>query len=754
MSRDVFKFITKREFETVVFSQSEERYSGVTQPSILPCPNRFCIDAARNMNIERWDSLDLDVKFALANLAGNTARFFTVMPSLEGKIRHLKKYDRQDQAPPRAVQDAFSRVLDEFPRVEFDEDYLLACDGISHVEAFRERWSHLMLKGAGVEGERFFGKPVKKQDFLSHPLAESVLEEAMGDALAGSFRAQPMRAAGRAKVLPQSELLNSYSDPNGSTIDRLIWISPPTSLHVSTPGAKTMSRRLSAAAVSSYGLSPFYGGAQRMYERFGYCGSVQPTGVRKALSDPVISSQERHLYVVALKKHRKYFIRSLFGMGSDVKRMDSSMREWWIKRWAEPAYRDAAKLDEFQKKHMTSALVDCHCGGTLAMEADLLASVPEGATTGSCGISTLESTYRWIGDLLGVTLNLQWEVIRHLRKLGRSGQAVPDRVVNLADPSGRNFLYSERVAVRPENHTRELSAESDARLRQRILASSRGRRPGRAPSLAFWPLVGPETPLFEHLLPIVAYYHNCLVNGDDDWNTFPLLEMVPEGQILDILSAEGRCRILTNRPKVGALPRLVIGTERMTSAFGRLRLPTVLNADKGIEGRGIRTFLFNSMKPVWSAFDGAFSFAINGISSRAHYESFSHPDDMIRSATHSALRMIGLVLLSPDPRHYQMCQALYDEIVAQARIPIMNGRMDISAHLEKEAKRTLYSLLSKTAPDSVHKTELQEGWARFPMYSEVLILHGFNRSALFLDGVESFSPSLLISQGFPIDPDW
>merc|ERR1711933_211798 len=125
--------------------------------------------------------------------------------------------------------------------------------------------------------------------------------------------------------------------------------------------------------------------------------------------------------------------------------------------------------------------------------------------------------------------------------------------------------------------------------------------------------------------------HNCMVNGDDDWNTFPLLELVPRDQIFQILTTEGRCQLLENTPKRRALPRRIIGSESMSRAFRSLRLPTELNAEKGIEGRGIRMFLFNSMKPVWSAFDGSFSFSISGVSPITNFEAFSHPDDKIRN---------------------------------------------------------------------------------------------------------------------------
>jgi hypothetical protein len=676
------------------------------------------------------------------------------MPSLEGKIRHLKKYDRNDEPPDSMVREAFAKTLDFFPQAEPDDAYLLDCSRSSHVEAFGTRWDHVKWKGAGVEGERLYKKPVKKQHFLDHPNAEAILQDAMGDALVGGFQPQPMRAAGRAKVILQEKLLESFDKPSGATIDRLIWISPPTSLHVSTPGAKTMSKRLHQASVSSYGLSPFRGGAQEVFERFGYCGSRLPIGVRKTISDPVIGSEERRLYVQALKKHRPYFVQKMFGMGSDVERMDSSMRRWWIETWANPAYKDFTSLDDDEKLHMTKALVDCHCGGRLAMEADIMAEVPEGASTGAIGVSTLESTYRWIGDLLGVALNLQWEVVRHMRRLARSGQAVPDCVVNLAGLDDLDFLRSERVAVRPENRTEALSGDAEERLRRRVLASKVGSG-RRSPRLAFWPAMGPGTPLFEKLVPIAAFYHNCLVNGDDDWNTFPLLEMVPKDQIFNILTTGGRCQLLRdNVPKKSSLPRLVIGTKSMTKAFESLRLPTRLSAEKGIEGRGIRSFLFNSMKPVWSAFDGAFSFAIHGASPSSDFESFSHPDDKVKSPTHSALRLVGLSLLSPDPRHYQLSKCLFDQIVKNGNIPIINNKMDISAHLAKEAQKSLYNVLSKMAPDTQLKIDLKSGWTRFPTYSEVLTLHGFHRSACFLDGIEDFDPQKLIEVGFPKDPAW
>jgi len=791
--RAILRYIDSKGFVHIKFEKAPAniRSEGVIMPSAHPCPDRSIIDAIRQMDLVRWSSLSDGSKVALAMAGCNPNFLCTVLPSFEGRLRHLEKYDRSDPPPPDHILEFFRDTYAAFPRGEPDVEYFRMIEETSHVEAFRERWAHVLHKSSGIDGEKIFGASATKAQFLDDPGAEHVLGHAMHTAKVGCFTAELMRAAGRAKVMPQDKFIGlidswlkarkswrarqpdegladlwdseeeeepSDDDPSVArlttepgvpvqTMDRLIWISPPSSLHVATPGARTLARSVREAQISTYGQTPFRGGAQRTYRQYGYLGAYKPTHMQVVLSG--IAKHERTAYYRALERDRDYHVRYLFGMGSDVQRMDSSMRKWWIQIWGQNAYADFP-MDEEERRNWSQALIEAHCGGKLALDGKLVANVEEGATTGAVGVSGLESTYRWISDLLGVTFNLAMEIVRQLRRSYRRGRRVDQRTADLAGRNhGLSWLKSECVGVHPSDRPNQLGEEEVSRRVRRHNAC----RDASRPRYALYPPVGPGSPLFEALRPIVAFYYNTIANGDDDWNTFPLLEYIRLEDLPSILDPGARMRWLSSPPIIRETPQAIISNERMERAATMLRLPTLLNKEKGVEGRGLKTFMLNSMRPVWSQFDRAYTFYIESSCLARGLEGLTHPDDRIKSPAHTVLRLVGLVFNHPDPRVYQIYRALADELAERHGLRTPAGLLNVTEHLNREKSNTLYNVMGPGSVGFAYATELREGRVRFPEYHEVLEHHGLARSAAHVRAHGIGDVDQLIAMGFPHE-DW
>jgi len=773
--QSIMDYVRTKNFENIVFEESPDdiRFDGIQAPTARPCPDGALIDGIRQMSIERWSKLHLTSQIALAKAGCNPNFMCTVLPSFEGRLRHLKKYDRNDPPPPPNVRKFFSDIYSLYPRGEPDVEYFQAIDEGSHVEAFRERWSHVLHKSAGVDGEKLCGCSASKAAFLDEEGSEAILAHAMQSARQGCFFPELMRAAGRAKVMTQDGFVNivedwlgdrergrqaaqTDSEPEGEpnpvprassgeeakTMDRLIWISPPSSLHVSTPGARTLSRGVKEAQVSTYGISPFRGGAQKLFQSFGYLGPYTPTYMQRVLSG--IGRSERNTYNQALQRDRAYHNTSLFGMGSDVRRMDSSMRQWWIQIWGQDAYQDFP-LGEIEKENLSQALIDVHCGGKLAMDGKLTAEVNEGATTGAVGVSTLESAYRWNSDLLGVTFNLQREIVNQLRRTSKRGGRVDERTADLAGRDhGLSWMKSERVEYHPSNRPIQLGEREIQRKLQRFALN----KTFRQPRFSLYPPLGPGTPLFDALLPIVGFYYCTVANGDDDWNTFPLLEYVKLDELPSILDPCARLRWLASSPKTRQTPEKIISNQKMEEAATMLRLPTVLNSEKGVEGRGLESFLLNSLHPLWSDFDKSYSFFIESTRLKDGLLGLTHPDDVIRSAAHSVLRLVGLVFNHPDPRVYEIYEALANDLADRHDLHLSGGYLNVADHLAKEKHNSLYHVMGPGSIGSDYVTELKEGKVRFPKYHEVLEHHGFSASADYVRN-NLYTVEQLLELGFP-----
>lgn len=773
----VMSYVDSKKFSNIVFERASGDIcaSGIECPCAKPCPDSALIDAVRQMSLERWSSLHLDSQIALALASCGPNHLCTVLPSFEGRLRHLQKYDRSDELPDEEVLRFFSRIFFHFPRGAPDVEYFEAINETSHVDAFRQRWSHVLNKSSGIDGEKLCGQAASKAVFLDTPGSEALLSIAMASAKDGTFYPELMRAAGRAKVMTQESFIEitrswlneryinhsrffSDSDdefeetvddfvPQGAqsevkTMDRLIWISPPTSLHVSTPGARTLSRGVKEAQISTYGVSPFRGGAMKLFRSFGYLGAYHPTNMQVALSN--IKKHERTKYYRALERDRDYHVSHLFGMGSDVRRMDSSMRRWWIEIWGRDAYRDFP-MSEREKRNLSKALIDAHCGGQLALDGRLIATVKEGATTGAVGVSTLESTYRWISDLLGVTFNLQKEIVNQLRRSFRKGQKVDELTADLAGRThGLSWLRAKRVDYHPSNLIGRLG---DEEVQRRFNLHSLNLRCSD-PKYALLPRLGPGTDLFEELLPIVAFYYCTVANGDDDWNTFPLLEYVRLDELPSILDPSVRSRWLASTPKLRETPMKIISNKKMEEAFAMLKLPTKLNSEKGTEGRGLESFLLNSMHPIWSDYDKSYTFFIESSRLKTGLQGLTHPDDVIRTPAHTVLRMVGLVFNHPDPRVYEIYKSLVYELAEMHGLWTHDGFLNVNKHLDKEKTNSLYNLVGPGSAGSPFATELREGRVRFPEYSEVLEHHNLYKSAEFVRNNE-YTVQLLLDLGFP-----
>jgi hypothetical protein len=476
------------------------------------------------------------------------------------------------------------------------------------------------------------------------------------------------------------------------------------------------------------------------------------------LSSKAVIAAERREYQIAMFVARHWMLENLFGSGTDVKRMDSSMRAWYIKMWSNTYENDTLTPDELN--HARENLFTAHCGGELYLDENLCADVPEGATTGAAGVSTLESTYRWATDLLGVVLNVQliilWELKylakadrrrSNLRKLLRKIDRTSDTVDGLACREvGTDWLLAKRCFDHPTGQLAPVSRRMILRC-NRILMG--GRR--RASDDAVFPPCGPGTALFDALLPIVAHYYHNVVNGDDDWNTFPLAHFIPDMEWHKILDPEVRCAWLRRGPSSlhQGMARRVVGQTSMSKAFQRMRLPTKLNEEKGVEGEGLHVFCFNSMRPVVDGF-GNWTFAIKGMTMEDEFRAISHPDEQVKHPIHTCLRLIGLSLLNPDPRCYELTRSIYEDVLVRHDLPLIDGLLDLSAYEEfcnKEKSNSFYHLSFE--PDHELYTSLNSGKVGFPSYDKILALHGLPRQHY---GTGSTEERLL--GGAPRSPGW
>jgi hypothetical protein len=469
----------------------------------------------------------------------------------------------------------------------------------------------------------------------------------------------------------------------------------------------------------------------------------------------------------------------LFGSGTDVMRMDSSMRAWFIATWSQTYKNGTLSPDELANARKN--LFNAHSGGDLLLDASVKVEVPEGATTGAAGVSTLESTYRWATDLLGVVLNVQLIILKELKYLAKSGKtgtmsgslplkgaakgarschghATLGSVEGLACREvGTGWLSHKRCVHHPRGQLAPVSP------RQVLVCNSiiRRQHEGRAckSNLAMYPPVGPGSALFDALLPIVAFYYHNIVNGDDDWNTFPLAHFIPDGEWHKILDADTRIFWLQrgrNEPGTRSaylrqgLAHKVVGQQHLAQAFERMRLPTKLNISKGVEGYGLSAFCFNSMRPVSDSF-GNWSFAIKGMTMEEEFRSITHPDEKIRNPVHSCLRLIGLSLLNPDPRSYELVSTLFRDLVDRYDLELdRDGKLNITAHLEqcKHEKSNTFYHLGFIDNDELY-ADLLKGKIAFPSYEKVLSLHGFP-THLYATG----STQEKLDAGAPLSPGW
>jgi hypothetical protein len=276
-------------------------------------------------------------------------------------------------------------------------------------------------------------------------------------------------------------------------------------------------------------------------------------------------------------------------------------------------------------------------------------------------------------------------------------------------------------------------------------------RSGSSGNDAMFPPVGPGTALFDALLPVVAYYYHNVVNGDDDWNTFPLAHFIPDLEWHRILDADARCEWLRRKNKClrQGQARKVVGQTSMSQAFERMRLPTLLNEEKGVEGEGLEVFCFNSMRPVVDSF-GNWTFAIKGMTMEDEFRAISHPDEQVRHPLHTCLRLVGLSLLNPDPRCYELTRAIYDDIIVRYGLRLEGDKLDLSAHLDlcrKERGNSFYHLSFE--PDDELYAQVQSGFVSFPSYEKILALHGLPRHHY---GTGSTEQRLL--SGAPRSPGW
>lgn len=714
-------------------------------------PDAYLADSVRNIPSTIRTDLHDDVCYALSVISASGSFFGTAAPSILGQTIHLSKYDRNDVPPPLVVRKIIRRLLHILP-VGDPANYIERCRTIGHVAAFRERWHHVLDKSAGVCAEILFGRPENKGTYLYHDQAEDILASVLESSLLGIQPRFPMRAGGRGKPMLRAHFVDALFDPTNS-IDRLIWVTGIRGLHMVTDATTRLSSGLKQSGVASYGLSPFKGGAAALYSRFGYLGPPRIARMARCLSYSVIHRPERDAYNAAMFTHQPWMTENLFGSGTDVKRMDSSMRAWYISMWSS-LYTNSS-LNPQQLNFARKNLFHAHNGGDLFLDERLCASVPEGATTGAAGVSTLESTYRWATDLLGVVLNVQLLVLKELKYLSRVGRL--GEPVSSIDPQsdGVNGLSCREVGTgwltrkRCFHHPRGQLAPAS---RSRIARCNSILKRGSSFDGALYPPIGPGSALFEALLPIVAYYYHNIVNGDDDWNTFPLAHFIPKHEWHKILDPESRLRWLKNKRTTNlsqGLAHKVVGQASMSEAFERMRLPSKLNIEKGVEGEGLRAFSFNSMRPV-SDSAGTWSFAIKGMTMEDEFRAVSHPDEKVTSPIHTCLRMVGLSLLNPDPRCYELLRTIYFDILERHCLEHVEGTLDLSGYLElcrKEKSNSFYHL--SFIKDDPIIADLDKGHIKFPSYEQVLILHGFPRH-LYSEG----SIGKRLRNGAPQSPGW
>lgn len=729
---------------------------GVVSAHLLPFPDTFVANCIRNMPLDERKILHEDCIVMMQVMSESGSSFGTANPCLVGQAIHLSKYDRSDPPPPARIQKAITRFMRILP-LGRPSGYYEQCRREGHVETFKQWWGHVLDKSAGVCGEIKFGKAVNKGTYLCHEDAEDTLDEVLEESLLEELPRFPMRAAGRGKPLPRKDYIDALFDIT-SSIDRLIWISGVRALHVVTDATTRLSRGLKAAGVASYGLSPYYGGASAIFARFGYLGSPRPTHMAKKMSRGVVTTEERRIYARFMDERQDWMVNHLFGSGTDVKRMDSSMRAWYIEAWAKMYKNDGLTHEElrFARRNLFLA----HSGGDLLLGGRICAEVPEGATTGAAGVSTLESTYRWATDLLGVVLNVQLHILQELKYFSRIGKrrglpygpSVIAPGVNTVDglachEVGTGWLNKRNRCFR--NPRGQLEPVS-----RRMVHVARMIKLGRGRNVALFPPTGPGTALFEALIPIVSYYFHCIVNGDDDWNTFPLGHLIPTNEWHLLLSADARMRWL-NDGKDKACPlgqgsvREIIGQVRLSEAFARMRLPTILNEAKGVEGEGLACMCFNSMRPVVDGF-GNWSFAIKGMTGEDEFRAITHPDEKITRPEHSCLRLIGLALLNPDPRAHELLLSMYQSIIRENNLILVDGKLDLTSHMEhcrKEKNNVFYHLGFEEGEEL--NEQLRSGKIAFPLYSRVLSLHGLP-TELYSTG----STSQMLQNGAPRSPGW
>jgi len=623
--------------------------------------------------------------------------------STEGKLRHLERFDRSDAPPSQEVIGFIKdRLFPLLPSCKRDRTILprfLSNRREEVVGLFTENFP--LSKSAGYEAEVLLGGYGSKKDFLEHPDGPEVLIKARDQALkTPHFDPAPMRAAGRAKILTARKWEAAFgSSPEGlkPTIDRLIWISPPSSLFVSIPGVRSAEKALFESGLSTIGRTPFYGGFAKDYFKFhGYTTwdqGDQPLSSRRFCPKLQEFRKEIHHNLresVQLEWRKKKLRARCWGFGSDAARMDSSMREWWVKLWADWASSSVGPFPQLESNY-AAALLKAHCGGRLAMDGGVMAHVPEGASTGALGVSNLESLSRAFFDLIGVTRRLQREVLNSCKYfLSR----------------GRDVMIPPAVADLSQCLTRRRTAKSSQ--------------------------LGPGTPFFDRLFAVVLEFCRLRTNGDDDWLTSPLFTRMRGGRSqaahlerLSLLIPENLAEIARRPPRDHNFAMRVLNRWAISREHSELELPVRLNPEKGSQGPLAADYNMNSSRPLISKLTGAISCYNKNLTYEEDYVALTHPDRTMMVPEHSALRLASLCTLSPDPHTYSLISLLFQAVVALHEVDLDSIPLDLE---QREANGTLYQLREAGAVDLVlNQGDQPDSFKmRFPSYSDVLRLHGLN----------------------------
>jgi len=689
-------------FRTIQFTKlNDNLYRGITPPVSVTCPDFFgSMTASKLSALFGRDSIFAD---AFRTVSTNRFRYVMAKSSTEGKLRHLERFDRNDPPPPPCVIDFIKdRLFPLLPRCRADPAILrkfLSSESSDLIGLFSDNFP--LSKSAGYEAELLLGKPGSKKEFVEHPEGSKILARARDQALASrGFCPAPMRAAGRAKILTARKweaAFDSIKSELKPTIDRLIWISPPSSLFVSIPGVRSAEKALYQSGLSTIGRTPFYGGFARDYLKFhgyttwdsedqplssaGFCATLQKYK----------AEIHHHLRESIGREWKSRRLRArCWGFGSDASRMDSSMREWWVKLWADWAAPSigSPKL----KSNYAEALLRAHCGGRLAMDGGVMAHVPEGASTGALGVSNLESLSRAFFDLMGVTRRLQREVLN----------------------SCKYFLSRRRDSALPPC----VADLTSCLARRRASTSSQ---------------IGPGTPLFDQLFAVVLEFCRLRTNGDDDWLTSPLLTRMRGGRSaaahlerLSLLRPECLALIAQRPPRDRNLAMRVLNRWAITKEHKELELPVRLNPEKGSEGPLAADYNMNSSRPLISRLTGTPACYNKSLTSEEDYVALTHPDRTMMKPEHSALRLASLSTLSPDPYTYSLISLLFQGLVAEYEVDLDSIPIELG---QREANGSLYQLNEAKAVDLVlNPGEDPETFImRFPSYSDVLNLHGLGR---------------------------